>query len=120
MAKYSFYIDTKVTTWLRSYRSIEADSEKEAMEIAKGIFKDDTGQGEFELETLDDTQESISVEDNSGFATVELLWPGTTPAEKSHDTGGLYLTGGHSLIMDNRPVEVVRNEKIDNILKENT
>lgn len=105
MAKYSFYIDTKVTVWERSHRSIEANSEEEAKEIAKSIFKDDWGQNEIESETLYDTQESMSVEENNGYSTVELIWP---LGDSTKDT----------LIMDNRPIAVVRDEKIDKILDE--
>ncbi len=106
--KYNFYIDTKFTVWERSHRSIEANSEEEAIEIAKGIFKDDGGQNEIELETLFDTQESMSVEENGGLSTVELIWP----YDQRHNSNG------GTVIMDNRPIAVVRDEKIDKILDE--
>ena len=113
MKKYSFYIDNKVTVWERSHRTIEAESEEEAMKMAKDIFKDDWGQSEVEMETLYDTQESMSVEENGGFATSELIWPRNTGIGKS----GI-ITGSDNIIMDNRPIAVVRDEKIDRILNE--
>jgi hypothetical protein len=113
MKKYSFYIDTKVTVWERSHRTIEAESEEDAMKMAKDIFKDDWGQSELEVETLYDTQESMSVNDNGGFATSELIWPTNTGVGKS----GIII-GADNVIMDNRPVAVVRDEKIDKILDE--
>lgn len=105
MKKYSFYIDNKVTVWERSHRTIEAESEEEAMKMAKDIFKDDWGQSELGMETLYDTQESMSVEENGGFATSELIWP---IGDSIKDT----------VLMDNRPIAVVRDEKIDRILDE--
>jgi len=113
MKKYSFYIDTKVTVWERSHRTIEAESEEEAMKMAKDIFKDDGGQNELEVETLYDTQESMSVSENGGFATCELIWPSDMGIGKS----GI-ITGSDNVIMDNRPIAVVRDEKIDRILNE--
>lgn len=97
--KYNFYIDTKFTVWERSHRVIEANSEEEAKEIAKNIFSEDWGQNEVESETIQETMESMSIEDNGGQATCELVWD-------------------NSILMDNRPLDIVRDEKIDEILNE--
>ena len=105
MKNYRFYIDTKSTIWTRSYRQVEAESEEEAKKIAKGIFKDDNGECEYEIETLYDTQESISVVENMGFATEELYFEN---GRKTKD----------ELLADNRPIEFIRDEKITSILNE--
>lgn len=102
MANYRFYIDTKSSIWTRSYRQVEASSEEEAKRLAKEIFKGDDGDGEYEVETLYDTQESISVEENMGFATEELYFD-----EGRNDI----------LLMDNRPLDIIRDEKINKILQ---
>jgi hypothetical protein len=106
MKKYKFYIDTKVTMWTRSHREISANSEEEAIQYAKGIFKDDDGTGESLIEDLTDTMEFISIEDNGGCATEELYF-----------VNGLAPSGSR-MIEDNIPVSVVRDRKIEEILNE--
>lgn len=108
--EYNFYIDNKATVWTRSYRRIEASSEEEAKELAKKLFKEElsgwvSGDGEYENETLTDTFESMSVEENGGCSTEELIWPGG-------------LNKDIEVIMDNIPVEIKRDEKIEKLLSE--
>lgn len=106
MKDYSFYIDTKHTVWMRAYHKIQATNEEEAKEIAKNIFKLGSGEGEVELETLSDTYESMSYEDN-GAPTEELVWPGRVKGYKRDP----------EVIADNKPMDVTRDEKIDKILE---
>lgn len=110
MAEYKFHIDSKMTVWSRSHRTISADSEKDAKKIAKETFtnyiNNDDGLNDYEtsIETLYDTQESMSVDENGGASTEELLWEGVD-----------YNILDTILLMDNRPVGVVRDEKLSKI-----
>jgi hypothetical protein len=103
--KFKFYIDSKMIVWQRSIREIEANSEAEAKEIAKRIFKDDHGQSELDSEIMEDTMESMDIGDNNGQSTCELMWP----------TDNEYK---YNIIMDNRPISIIRDEKINKILYE--
>lgn len=105
--KYDFYIDTKHTVWMRSHHSIEASNEEEAKEIAKKIFKAGDGEGEIESETLSDTFESMSFDENGGCPTEELVWPGKVKGYRRDP----------EVLADNRPLSVVRDEKINKILQ---
>jgi 1,2-phenylacetyl-CoA epoxidase PaaB subunit len=70
--EYDFYTDEKKTIWYRVNFSIRAQSEEEAMHLAKQMFdRDDYGGSDYEWEQLTDTVESMSVEEN-GTATREL------------------------------------------------
>ena len=75
MKEYRYYIDKKQTIWEREHYEIKAKNQKEADKIAKDIFNEnptDFIEPE-EYETLYDTSEEMSVEDNAGFATKELF-----------------------------------------------
>lgn len=77
MNKYKFYQDEKVTMWQRHHFTIEAESEDQAKEIAmkfanESIFDTDAANWHNESEFLFDTQETMSVEENGGCATLEL------------------------------------------------
>lgn len=70
--EYDFYADEKKTIWYRVNFSIRAQSEEEAMHLAKQMFdRDDYGGSDYEWEQLTDTVEDMSVEEN-GMATREL------------------------------------------------
>lgn len=74
MKSYKYYIDKKQTIWEREYYDVEAKNQKEADKIAKSIFKENEDFFEpSEYETLYDTSEEMSLEDNGGFATKELF-----------------------------------------------
>lgn len=74
MRNYRYYIDKKQTIWEREYYTVKAKNQREADKIAEDIFTEDSK--EFyepeEYETLYDTSEEMSAEDNGGFATREL------------------------------------------------
>ena len=72
MNTFYFNLDTKVTAWKRQEFEITAKTLKEAKELAIQFYKD----GEADLldwEDVDDTTELLSVGDNGGNATQELL-----------------------------------------------
>lgn len=71
--EYDFYADEKKTIWYRVNFSIRAQSEEEAMHLAKQMFdKDDYGGSDYDWEQITDTVESMSVVDNDGWPTREL------------------------------------------------
>jgi hypothetical protein len=71
MESYSFFLDTKVTTWMRTEFEIEADSLEDAK--LKAIeFHKQGNTSDISWEDIMDTQEPMSVEDNDGQPTEEL------------------------------------------------
>jgi isoleucyl-tRNA synthetase len=98
MDNYNFSLDEKVTIWKRHYIEIEANSEEEAIKIAKLMFKRgtlfDTSK---ETEYLFDTESDLSFHEN-GDVTKELI-----------DKNG-------KVIDDDKPLSEKRDDKIDDIL----
>lgn len=86
MAKFSFKQDLKQTCWYRAYFEVEAETEEKAIEFVKNNFSDknvidyceeneEESKVEFtEGEMLVDTGEYMSVEQNGGFSTIEVLY----------------------------------------------
>lgn len=101
--KYNFYVDSKMTVWTRDSFQIEAESEEEAKILAKDKFNNDDYYDYAEQETLYDTMEPMYVEENDGQSTKELFF----------GTKGF---GQDEMISDNRPIQIIRDEKIDKIL----
>ena len=75
MGQYRFYADQKCTVWDRLKFVIEADSEEAAIAEVKQRFEED-GLDSFEGEwdKIEDTMETIRVEDNDGWATEEVYF----------------------------------------------
>jgi hypothetical protein len=72
MGTFNFYLDTKVTTWMRTPIEIEAETLEEAKQMAIEFHK----QGNTEhiaWEENPDFQELISVEENNGQPTEEIF-----------------------------------------------
>ena len=72
METFDFYIDTKVTTWMRTKFEIKSDSEEESKQLAiefiqKGYDSD------ISWDEVMDTQEIMSVEENDNQPTKELF-----------------------------------------------
>lgn len=68
MKKYNLIMDEKITGWIRTRATIEADSQDEAIEkLLDGDYSTD------EAELLWDTIEGIYPEDNNGDATIEIF-----------------------------------------------
>jgi hypothetical protein len=71
--KYDFYIDRKMTVWVREFHTIKADSLDEAKKKMIDSFRQSECEETFyEQETLYDTLESIEPGDNDGNPTLEL------------------------------------------------
>lgn len=84
-----FYLDQKVTVWNRTSFEITAETEEEAREIAKQFINrggenevaetDDERVDFIETETLYDTEEPMSVEENGNQPTLELYVESVSP-----------------------------------------
>jgi hypothetical protein len=72
MKTFDFYLDTKVTTWMRTKFEIEANSEEEAKKLAIE-FHNQGDTSSIGWDEVMDTQEQMSVEENGGEPTEELF-----------------------------------------------
>ncbi|CQB87658.1 Uncharacterised protein [Chlamydia trachomatis] len=80
MEKFNFYQDRKVTCWERTHFDVKAESYEEAVALVKSwqgggglCFEDDENIIITDGETLYDTSESLSVEENGGQPTIEVF-----------------------------------------------
>lgn len=72
MKTYDFYVDQKVTTWMRTKFTIEAESD----EIARQKAVDAVRQGDVDdipWDEVMDTKEVMSVQENGGASTTEIF-----------------------------------------------
>jgi hypothetical protein len=75
MEKYKFYIDKKITVWVREFHQIEAASLEDATKKMTQSFHEDVCDSSdtfVEQETLYETMEYITTDENLGIATAEL------------------------------------------------
>jgi hypothetical protein len=76
MKTFNFYLDTKITTWMRTDFEIEANSLEEAKQKAIEFhLSEETGGIPWEQNL--DCQEILSVEENGGQSTEELFLTNT-------------------------------------------
>ena len=76
--EFDFYIDRKVTIWVRERHSIEADNEEAAKKEMIEAFKDNLCSESFdEQEWLYDTETFMEPGDNGGESTAELFFRDT-------------------------------------------
>ena len=80
MEKFNYYQDRKGTCWERTHFDVKAESYEEAVAIVKSwqgedvlCFEDDENIIITDGETLYDTSESLSVEENGGQPTIEVF-----------------------------------------------
>lgn len=77
MATYNFYQDQKHTIWERQHFSVEAPTYEEAIEkvcLMKDLPVTENDNTSFQsCETLHDTMEMLSLEDNDGCPTLEIF-----------------------------------------------
>ena len=80
MEKFNFYQDRKVTCRERTHFDVKAESYEEAVALVKSwqgedvlCFEDDENIIITDGETLYDTSESLSVEENGGQPTIEVF-----------------------------------------------
>ena len=72
---HEFYYDRKVTVWVREHHTIEAETEEQAKEKFLKLYKDGelfNAETFLEEETLYDTLNYMTVEENANQATEEL------------------------------------------------
>jgi hypothetical protein len=76
--KFDFYLDRKVTIWVREQHSIEAESKEEAKKEMIEAFKDNLCSESFnEQEWLYDTETFMEPGDNGGESTSKLFYSDT-------------------------------------------
>jgi hypothetical protein len=71
MGTFNFYLDTKVTTWMRTPIEIEAETLKEAKQMAIE-FHNERHTENIGWEESMDVQEPLAPEDNGGEPTEEI------------------------------------------------
>jgi hypothetical protein len=70
---FSFYLDQKVTTWMRTNFVIIAESEEEAKEKAINFYESGKTD-DIEWDELDEViKETMSVDENNGDSTAEIF-----------------------------------------------
>lgn len=76
--EFDFYIDRKVTMWVREYHIVEADNLDEAKTKMINSFKNNDYDDTFdERESLYDTERYMDPGDNGGESTAELFFRDT-------------------------------------------
>lgn len=71
MEKFNFYLDHKVTAWFRTDFNVEAETLEEAKKLALRDLKDGKI-ADLPWNILDETVNSMTVEDNNSIPTEEL------------------------------------------------
>lgn len=77
MKQFKFFQDEKVTLWQRTYITVEAESEEEALKKIEPFKTEIADSYDYGIditcdEYLFDTVSSLSVDENRGFATIEF------------------------------------------------
>jgi alkylated DNA nucleotide flippase Atl1 len=72
MEKFNFYLDQKVTTWMRTEFSVEGESREVARQMAVDFVKKGNT-SELPWEEVMDTKELMSLKDNDGMSTEEIF-----------------------------------------------
>ncbi len=74
MNNHTFYVDRKVTIWVRERHQVEAETYEEAEKKMIDSFKDNLYFDDtfVDQEWLYDTQQDLEPGDNGGFATIEM------------------------------------------------
>ena len=73
MQKFEFYLDQKVTTWMRTEFEVEAETIEEAKKLAIQQYKDGD-LDEISWDEVDECKEVMTVEENGGFSTAEIYY----------------------------------------------
>ena len=71
MKTFEFFLDQKVTTWMRTDFEVKANDLNEAVKIAKEMFN----RGDMDniaWQEIDDTKEVLKPSDNGGESTAEI------------------------------------------------
>lgn len=84
MKTFNFFVDTKVTTWMRTKFEIEAKNLEQAKKEAIKFHKEGNT-ASIGWEEAMDAQEPMSVEDNGGEPTEEMFYDGDLCSEIWHN-----------------------------------
>ena len=71
MKTFEFFLDQKVTTWMRTDFEVKANDLNEAVKIAKQMYEDGD-LDEISWEEIMDTKEVLQPSDNGGQSTAEI------------------------------------------------
>jgi D-mannonate dehydratase len=71
MKTFEFFLDQKVTTWMRTDFEVKANDLNEAVKIAKQMYDDGDLEG-VSWEEIMDTKEVLQPKDNGGESTAEI------------------------------------------------
>jgi hypothetical protein len=71
MKTFEFFLDQKVTTWMRTDFEVKANDLNEAVRIAKQMY-DDGKLEDIRWEEIADTKEVLQPSDNGGESTAEI------------------------------------------------
>ena len=99
MPEFEFIIEQKETIWRKNFASIEAENEEEAIKKMKEYVNDFRYDDVYDSEFIYETAEDLSYEENGNQPTREIRYDG-------------------SFLVDNTPVEIKRDKKINSILDE--
>lgn len=89
MAQFHFYQDAKLTVWERTRFTVDAETEEEALAIARQLAQTEESIDNYDeivdsdVETLADTIEYMYPADNDGQATVEVYKESNTPGQRA-------------------------------------
>lgn len=72
MEEFNFYLDQKVTTWMRTRFSVEGESHDIARQKAVDFVKGGNT-SELPWDEIMDTKEVMSLKDNGGMSTEEIF-----------------------------------------------
>lgn len=72
MEKFNFYLDQKVTTWMRTEFSVEGESREVARQMAVDFVKEGNT-SELPWDEIMDTKEVMSLKENDGMSTEEIF-----------------------------------------------
>lgn len=72
MAQFNFYLDQKVTTWMRTNFSVEGETLEVARQKAVDFVKEGNT-SELPWDEIMDTKEVMSLKDNGGMSTEEIF-----------------------------------------------
>ena len=99
MPEFEFIIEQKETIWRKNFATIEAENEEEAIKMMKEYAKDFRYDDVHDSEFIYETAEDLSYEENSNQPTREIRY-------------------NNSFLVDNTPIEIKRDKKINSILNE--
>jgi len=80
MQTFDFFLDQKVTTWMRTPFSVEAETVEEAKKLAIEKYKSGDLE-EISWDEIDGVKETLEPEDNGGESTAELYLDGRVSLE---------------------------------------